>query len=284
MTAFQTLEQALRSAAVRLEHLGSGRLDAELLLARLLGVPRGALLARGDDPWPESLSAAWEAQLAARTAGTPIAYLLGEHEFWSLRLRVTSAVLVPRPDTELLVERALLRAPAQHALCADIGTGSGAIALALAHERPDWQLWASDVSEAALEVARSNAATLRLTNVHFAQGNWCEPLGTLRFDLIASNPPYLAVDDPALADPVLQHEPRGALVSGPSGLEAYGALADQAPARLKPGGWLLLEHGAQQAAEVAARLVARGFTHVGCHRDLAGHARVTEGQWPDRRP
>lgn len=274
-----TIEQALRAAGGRLAHLGSGRLDAELLLAHVLGVARGRLLARADETLPPAAAGAFERLVAARSGGMPVAYLLGERDFWSLTLRVTPDVLVPRPETELLVERALRLGPAGAAAVAELGTGSGAIALALAHEQPHWQLLASDVSAAALAVARDNAARLGLGNVRFARGSWCAALGAERFDLILSNPPYLAADDPALSDPVLQHEPRAALVSGPGGLEAYETLAAGTPRHLRAGGWLLLEHGATQAEPIAKLLVAQGFSHVVCHPDLAGLPRVTEAQW-----
>ncbi|MFT3907507.1 MAG: peptide chain release factor N(5)-glutamine methyltransferase [Steroidobacteraceae bacterium] len=276
----QTLEQALRAAALQLAAFDSARLDAELLLAHLLGMRRGALLAHLTDTLQPSLAERYAQLLRARATGQPVAYLIGEREFWSLPLQVSPAVLVPRPDTETLVERALLRGPLAAARCADLGTGSGAIALALAHERPAWQILATDASAAALAVARANAQRLEFGNVAFAQGSWCAALGTGRFDLIVSNPPYLAEEDAALADPVLQQEPRSALVSGATGLEAYEALARQTPAHLHPGGWLLLEHGATQAAAVAELLVAQGFSHVGSHPDLAGLPRVTEAQWP----
>jgi len=189
-------------------------------------------------------------------------------------------VLVPRPETELLVERALALGSAPQARVADLGTGSGAVALALASERPHWRMTATELSAQALAVARANAAQLALTGIDFRQGSWFEPLAGERFDLILSNPPYIGSDDPALADPALAHEPRLALTPGADALACLRALVRGAPQHLEPGGWLLLEHGATQAAAVAGALVARGFAQVRSHRDLAGRERMTEGQWP----
>jgi release factor glutamine methyltransferase len=195
---------------------------------------------------------------------------------------VTPAVLIPRPETELVVERALALLPGTQAAAgdlrvADLGTGSGAIALALASERPRWALTATDQSEAALAVARDNAARLNLGHIEFVAGNWFAPLTGRRFEAIVSNPPYVAAGDPALA--ALRHEPAGALSPGPGGLEALRQLIAEAPAHLERNGWLLLEHGADQADAVAAALVAAGYARVRCHRDLAGRDRVTEGRW-----
>ncbi|HTP39297.1 MAG TPA: peptide chain release factor N(5)-glutamine methyltransferase [Steroidobacteraceae bacterium] len=274
------LDELLASGREQLRPSPSARLDAELLLGFLLDLSRSQLLARGEEAAPAGVERDYLALLARRAAGVPIAYLTGRHEFWSLPLRVTPAVLVPRPETELVVERALALVGDAEASAADLGTGSGAIALALASERRGWRVLATDQSPAALEVARGNAAALGLSTVRFAQGNWCGALPRERFQLIVSNPPYLAADDPALGDPVLQHEPRGALVSGPDGLEAYRAILDDVAGYLRPGGWLVFEHGATQAAALAALLVAGGFTHVRCHPDLAGLERVTEARAP----
>lgn len=274
------LDQLLASGQEQLRPLASARLDAELLLAFLLDLSRTQLLIRGAEPAPTGVESDYLALLARRAAGAPVAYLTGSHEFWSLPLRVTSSVLVPRPETELVVERALALVESSIASVADLGTGSGAIALALASERAQWQVLATDASAAALDVARGNAQQLRLSSISFAQGDWCAALPPLRFDLIVSNPPYLAADDAALADPVLQHEPRAALVSGPNGLEAYRAIIGCVSGYLQPGAWLVLEHGATQAAPLAALLVASGFTHVRCHPDLAGLDRVTEARRP----
>jgi release factor glutamine methyltransferase len=263
----------------------SPRLDAEMLLAHELRCPRSHLLSHAEETVPPASVASFEALLARRQAGEPVAYLTGEREFWSLCLRLGPEVLVPRPETELVVERALALLPARSAApdratqVADLGTGSGAIALALACERPSWELVATDRSHAALQIARANAQRLKLGNIEFLEGDWCAPLRGRRLDAIVSNPPYVAAADPALA--ALRYEPAAALSPGPSGLEALEAIIREAPSVLRPGGALVLEHGTHQARAVAAALVAAGFARVGCYRDLAGHDRVTEAQWPD---
>ena len=254
---------------------GAARLDAQLLLAWALAVPRAQLLADEQAPAAAAQAAGYRRLLARRAAGEPLAYLTGRREFWSLELAVTPAVLIPRPETELLVERALALGPAG-ARVADLGTGSGAIALAIARERPAWGVVATDISAAALAVARANAAALGLGRVEFLQGSWFEPLGAQRFELIVSNPPYVDAADPALA--ALGFEPPLALSPGADGLAALRLLVRGAGAHLTPGGWLLLEHGATQGAALRRELVAAGFTHVRSHRDLAGHERMMEGQ------
>lgn len=254
-------------------------LEAQLLLSHVLAVPRAQLHSH-----PETIAAAAQAAdyrrlLERRAAGEPLAYLTGRREFWSLELAVTPAVLIPRPETELLVERALALGPAGAASAADLGTGSGAIALALARERPRWRIVATDVSAPALAVARANAAALGASAIEFLAGSWFEPLVGARFDLLVSNPPYVAADDPALASPAIAFEPPLALT--PPGGDALGALrllAHGAAPHLLPGGWLLLEHGAGQGPQVRAELVAAGFAHVRSHPDLAGHERISEGR------
>ena len=194
---------------------------------------------------------------------------------------VSPQTLIPRPETERLVELALERAPPGTALrMADLGTGSGAIALALAHERLQAQVIAVDVSEGALAVARANARALGLANVEFRQGDWLSPLAGERFDLIASNPPYIGDDDPHLREGDLRFEPARALSSGPDGLEAIDTIIRDAPAHLHPGGWLLLEHGWEQGEPVRGLLGAAGFDAVQTHRDLEHRDRVTSGRWP----
>jgi len=277
MTDNLTVEALVRKGA----HCLNGALfDAELLLAHALGTSRARIKSHPETV-PEAAAVARYADFIERRAtGEPTAYIVGRRDFWSLSLSVGPAVLVPRPETELLVERAFTVRPGRSARVADLGTGSGAIALALASERPEWEITATDVSEAALEVARRNAAALGLTRVEFRLGSWFEPLGGWRFDLIASNPPYIAADDPALLEPELSHEPQQALTPGPDGLASLRAIVRAAPDYLERCGWLLLEHGADQAAAVARELVARGFRSVRSHRDLAGHERMTEAQWP----
>ena len=251
-------------------------LDAQLLLAHALGVPRVRLKSHPETVVPAAAARRFAELLQRRVQGEPVAYLTGIRDFWSLPLTVTPAVLVPRPETELLVERALALHPGAAARVADLGTGSGAIALALATERPEWRLVATDLSAAALAVARANAAALALAGVEFRQGDWFEPLGDERFDVLISNPPYVAGDDPALA--ALAFEPRAALTPGADALACLRLLARGAPRHLVRGGWLLLEHGTDQGEAVRRELVLAGFRHVRSHRDLAGHERMTEGQ------
>jgi release factor glutamine methyltransferase len=255
---------------------GIAHLEAAVLLAQVLGVPRARLNSHPEDPVTPAQAASYRSLLLRRAGGEPLAYLTGRREFWSLELAVNPAVLVPRPETELLVERALALGPSAHARVAELGTGSGAIALALAHERPQWQVIATDVSAAALAVARANAAALGCTQVEFRAGDWYQPLAGARFDLLLSNPPYVAADDPALL--ALRHEPRLALTPGTDAFAALRTLVHGAAQHLAENGWLLLEHGATQAAELRAALVLAGFRHVRSHRDLAGHERMTEGQ------
>jgi release factor glutamine methyltransferase len=257
----------------------SARLEAQLLLAHVLGASRAQLHSHPETTADAAQAERYRRLLGRRAAGEPLAYLTGRREFWSLDLAVTPAVLIPRPETELLVERALALGPPGDARAADLGTGSGAIALALARERPRWRIVATDVSAAALAVARANAAALGASGIEFLAGSWFAPLAGARFDLLVSNPPYVAADDPALGDPALAFEPPLALTPpGGDALAALRLLAQGAPAHLLPGGWLLLEHGASQGPQVRAELVAAGFAHVRSHRDLAGHERMTEGR------
>lgn len=253
-------------------------LDAEVLLAHVLSVGRAQLRSHPEEPAHER-AGGYRALIARRAAGEPLAYLTGKREFWSLPVSVSRAVLVPRPETELLVERALALRSAPEGRVVDLGTGSGAIALALARERPHWQVTATDISSEALAVARTNAVRLELSGIDFRHGSWFAPLAGARFDLIVSNPPYVAADDPALEDPALAHEPRLALTPGADALCCLREIARDAPRHLEPGGWLLLEHGATQAAAVRDELVLAGCRYVRSHRDLAGHERITEGQY-----
>ena len=275
-----TVAAALARATARLRPAPGAALDAQLLLGNTLARARGMLLAQADELLrPEQLAAYVHAG-ERRARGEPLAYLTGRKEFWSLDLQVSPAVLVPRPETELVVERCLALFGAATGNVADLGTGSGAIALALARERPGWQITATDRSAAALAVAAANARTLAIDNVRLLAGDWFGPLAGQRYELIASNPPYIAAGDPALDDPALRHEPPAALSSGPTGTEDLAMLIAGADAYLREAGWLVLEHGATQAREVADLLVAHGFRHVRCHADLAGLARVTEAQRP----
>jgi release factor glutamine methyltransferase len=268
-----TVTQALAAAA----RLGVDRLDAQLLLLHALGRPphdRAWLLAHDTDALPEPLWTALSARLLRRLAGEPVAYLLGEKEFHGLELRVDPRVLVPRPDTETLVDWALECLEGHTApRVLDLGTGSGAIALALQHARADAQVDAVDASADALAVARANAERLQLP-VRFAQADWLAGAAE-GYALIASNPPYIAAGDPHL--PALQHEPVSALVAGADGLDDIRRIVADAPAHLAEGGWLLLEHGHDQAPAVRQLLAAHGFAEVQSRDDLAGIARCSGG-------
>ena len=270
-------------AAAQTGPAGIAGRDAEILLAAAANLTRTQLIARGSGPLPAAAVARFGELCRRRAAGEPVAYLLGRREFWSLSFDVDRSVLVPRPETELLVDRVLARVVPATAHVADLGTGSGAIAIALATERPQWRITASDSAPAALAVARRNGERLvpgRIEWILNEAAGWFAPFAGRRFDAIASNPPYIAGDDPVLSGDSLRYEPRGALTPGGDGFAALATLIDEAPGHLSPGGWLLLEHGAGQASAVRAALVARGFTSVTSHRDLAGHERATEAQWP----
>ena len=272
----------LNAAARQLTSVSDApRLEAEVLLAAALDRSRVYLHA-----WPERVpepeqAARFADWLERRLCGEPVAYLLGRREFWSLDLEVTPDTLIPRPDTELLVELALARLPTEHpVVVADLGTGSGAIALALAVERPRARIVATDRSPQALTVARRNARRLRIENVEFREGDWCKPLAGARFELIVSNPPYVATTDPGWRRGELRYEPSAALAAGTDGLEALRAIVRQAPDHLQPDGWLLLEHGYDQGEAVPALLRERGFTDVRDHLDIAGLSRASSGRWP----
>lgn len=276
--AMPTVQDALAEARQRCADQPHVADDCAHLLALALGVPRTWLLTHGTQALDAAVMQRFEALLARRLAGEPMAYLRGTQGFWTLELEVTPDVLVPRPETELLVELALARMGGRGALV-DLGTGSGAIALALKSERPGWQIAATDRSAAALAVARRNAARLGL-DVELLHGDWYAPLAGRRFDVIVSNPPYVAPDDPCLAADGLRHEPRTALAAADGGLADLAHVTAGAAAHLLPAGWLLLEHGTMQGEAVRALLMAAGFTAVETQADLAGHPRVTLGQTP----
>jgi release factor glutamine methyltransferase len=259
----------------------SPRLDAEVLAMHATGLTRTALITRAGVALSDDQEARLRDLVERRSQGEPVAYLTGTREFWSLELAVTPDVLIPRPETELLVEQALARIPPDAAwVIADLGTGSGAIALAIASERPRCRVMATDASPAALAVARGNARRLGTGNVEFLEGEWFAPLAGLTFDLIVSNPPYIATADSHLMQGDVRFEPRAALVSGGDGLDAIRLIAVQASAHLQPGGRLLLEHGYDQATAVRAILGMNGLTDITSFADLAGHARVTVGRRP----
>lgn len=271
--------RALLAAATARLAADDARSEAEVLLAHALGRTRAALFAWPDHEPDAAQRANFEALVEARVGGTPVAYLLGRRAFWSLELAVTPAVLIPRPETELLVELVLERVLASApSTIADLGTGSGAIALAIARERPMARVVATDASTAALEVARGNASALGIANVTFSQGSWCDALGEARFDVIVSNPPYIAAGDPHLERGDLRFEPASALASGLDGLDAIRTIVASAPRHLAVGGWLLLEHGWDQAERVRGLLADAGFDGIASRRDLLRHERVSFGR------
>jgi release factor glutamine methyltransferase len=262
------------------------RQEAEILLGAALGRSRAWLLAHGEERVLDcEATDVYEAHLARRARGEPMAYILGEKEFWSLRFAVTPAVLIPRPETELVVELSLAWLPPRAAArVLDLGSGSGAIAIAIAHERPRLTVVGVDVSDEAVEMARLNAAQLGVDNAAFRAGHWYEPVAGERYDLIASNPPYIATTDPRVEREVRLFEPPPALYSGADGLDALRTIVVGAASHLVPGGGLILEHGDGQGAAVRDLLDLHGFEQVSTHRDLAGRDRCTAGRRPGGAP
>lgn len=255
-------------------------LDAEVLLRHVAGVSRATLRAWPERTLREEDAAHFQELVRRRAAGEPVAYLVGEREFWSLPLKVTPDTLIPRPETELLVELALTRIPARIPWrVADLGTGTGAIALAIGHDRVLSRVVATDFSAGALAVAQQNADRLKLTNVTFRHGHWFEPLAGERFNLITSNPPYVATNDPHLLQGDVRFEPSSALMADADGLTHLRHIIEHAPNHLLRSGWLLLEHGWDQGPAVAALLHRRGFRSVAIHRDLGGQERISLGRW-----
>jgi release factor glutamine methyltransferase len=274
-TVADTLRLAARTLAASSE---SPELDAEVLLSIVMGVARSALIVRAEEPVGVELLRAYQGLIDRRMSGVPVAYLTGRREFWSLPLKVTPAVLVPRHETELLVEMALKLIPKAEARSVlDLGTGSGAVALAIASERPLARVTGADVSPAALGVARDNARALALPNLAWRLGSWFDAVPGERFDAIVANPPYVAAGDPALA--ALEAEPEIALVSGPAGLDALTAIIEGAAPHLESGGWLVLEHGSSQHGDVTSMLERRGFGGVETYEDFSGRPRVTLGNF-----
>lgn len=258
--------------------------EAEILLAAALGRSRSWVMAHPEERILDcEATDRYEAYVTRRSHGEPVAYVLGEKEFWSLPLEVTPEVLIPRPETELVVELALTHlARDQEMRVLDLAAGSGAIALALARELPRITVVGTDISAAAIAVARRNAQRLGLANARFMTGNWFKPVAEERFDLIASNPPYIAESDDRVEPAVRRYEPHGALFGGTDGLEALRMITGTAGSHLSPGGWLVVEHGDRQGLAVRELLDGAGFADVATHQDLAGLDRCTEGRWPGR--
>lgn len=269
------LDAAIADATGRLAAVSdSARLDAEILLCQTIDMPRSYLFAHPEDELDKLTQERFEALLARRIGGEPMSYISGTREFWSHELLVSPATLVPRPETELLVELALREIPRKAAWrVLDLGTGSGAIAISIAAERPLCDLTATDVSEAALAVAAENVRQADLANVTCLTGSWTLPVAGRQFELIVSNPPYVRSDDDVLQN--LRHEPLSALASGEDGLDDIRILARDCPAILVRGGLLMLEHGRDQQQDVAGILDASGWSEITCHNDLAGRPRVT---------
>ncbi|MCX7514051.1 peptide chain release factor N(5)-glutamine methyltransferase [Frateuria sp. STR12] len=266
----------LRAAAIA--RLGD-RVEADILLAHALGKPRSWLIAHADDAVDPAGASAFAALVERRAAGEPVAYLTGRRGFWTLELEVTPATLIPRPETELLVELALARLPQDGSpRVVDLGTGSGAVALAIARECPHARVLATDASAAALAVARRNAGTNQLRSVAFAESDWFDALTGERFDLIVSNPPYIAADDPHLGQGDLRFEPASALASGGDGLDDIRRIAGGARAHLAADGWLLFEHGWDQGAAARGLLEAAGYREIFTARDLEQRDRVSGGR------
>jgi release factor glutamine methyltransferase len=271
---------ALQQASTALKEASpSPRLDAEVLVMHACGIGRSELITHSETALTGDQQSKLEGLLDRRKRGEPVAYITGTREFWSMELDVTPATLIPRPETELLVEKALEYIPHETEwTIADLGTGCGAIALAIAKERLRCRVVATDNSPAALEVARSNAKKFGLTNIEFHGGDWFAALADATFDMILSNPPYIRAGDPHLKQGDLRFEPTTALVAGADGLDAIRHIARHAREFLKPGGWLLFEHGWDQAEAIGDYLRQQGYRNIVCHTDLTGHARVAGGR------
>lgn len=271
-----TIEMLLKTA--ELPDSPSARLDAEWLLAAALGKPLSYLRTWPEREVPAASAERFASDLQRRRHGEPVAYILGRQGFWSLELEVAPHTLIPRPDTELLVEVVLALLPATPARILDLGTGTGAIALALAAERPAWRVTGVDRIGEAVALAERNGRRLGLHNAAFRQSDWFSSLAGERYQLIVSNPPYIPVSDPHLAQGDVRFEPRSALVAGADGLDDIRRIIAQAPDHLEPHGWLLLEHGFDQAGAVRELLSRGGFVEVESRRDLGGHERISLGR------
>lgn len=279
-----SIKQCLERSAELQAVSDSPRLDAELILTHVLSKPRSFLYTWPEQQLTESQLRLYEELMARRRKGEPVAYLLGEKEFWSLPLKVDPSTLIPRPDTEVLVETALSLLGDEPARALDLGTGTGAIALALASERPQWQVTAVDNQPAAVALAIENCKRLNLQNVHINRSNWFSNLAGEKFVLIVSNPPYIRSDDIHLNQGDVRFEPHSALVADADGLADIKHIADAARAHLLDGGWLLVEHGFDQANAVRELFNEFGYVHVESRHDLAGHERLSLGQWLPEQP
>jgi release factor glutamine methyltransferase len=258
----------------------SPQLDAEILLAHALNISREQLYLHATDKLSEKAQEISADLIQRRQSGEPVAYITGTREFWSLPLQVTRDTLIPRPETELLVEISLSLFSLEESIeFVDLGTGSGAVALAIASERPHWQITATDKMYEALEVAKKNAGRLQMTNLTFLSGAWCDALPEKKYDVIVSNPPYLHPEDPHLFQNGLSFEPREALVSGVDGLEDLDKIISQAKYFLVEGGRLLLEHGCEMASDVEKILQRESYKNIEKYRDLSGNDRVTASQF-----
>lgn len=273
------IKQLIQQSIHKLTDSPTARLDAELLLTMVLDRRRSYLYSHPEQVLSNEQYEHFSQLLKQRQHGKPIAYLTGKQAFWSLTLAVNHAVLIPRPETELLVEKALSLFDRKACIrVLELGTGSGAIALALAHERPHWQIMASDHAKSALAQAQHNATQLSIGNIRFIHSDWYQQLSKQVFDIIISNPPYLAENDPHLSRGDLRFEPISALASGEDGLTAIHQIIAQAPPFLAADGYLLLEHGYQQSDAVAQQLTAHHFHHIRHYKDLAGQPRMSIGQ------
>ena len=272
------IDTTLANATAELVDSNTARLDAELLLTHVLKKPRSYFFTWPEKELSNKQQHDFQTLICQRKKGTPVAYLTGEREFWSLRLKVNKSTLIPRPDTERLVELALSQTLPNQAQVADLGTGTGAIALALAKEQPRWQINAIDKSSEALSVAKENAALNQISNVRFLEGDWCTPLTGMALDMIVSNPPYIRCDDHHLKQGDVRFEPITALASGTDGLDDIRTIARQSQTLLKDNGWLLIEHGFDQGKTVRDILSNNNFTNVHTEMDLSQQDRVTLAQ------